>query len=477
MSLRPQTMAPVPNETTRVARAAFPQGNIYMRLRDELGVLFADEDFAALFPTRGQPAVAPWRLAMVTIMQYVEDLSDRSAADAVRGRIDWKYALSLELTDPGFDSSVLCEFRARLVSGNAEQLLLDKLLDVCRERKWLKARGRQRTDSTHVLTAVRALNRLQCVGETLRYALNSLAAAAPEWLREHSKPEWVERYAERAVDYPVEPGTEKRRALAEQIGVDGDALLSAIYAAPAPAWLREVPAVEMLRRVWVQQFCINAESLRWRTDKEGIPASRAVISSPYDADARFARKGTTQWIGYKAHLTETCDDDFPHLITNVETTAAPIADGEATPVIHQALKKKNLLPEKHIVDTGYLDAELLVTSQRDYEINLLGPTRPNYRWQAQEATGFEAKHFQIDWERQQATCPLGRTSVRWKPSVDRSNNEVVHIMFSQTDCQACSSRHQCTRGVARMITVRQQAHYEALQAAREREATDEYKAE
>ncbi|MDQ3256427.1 MAG: transposase, partial [Acidobacteriota bacterium] len=114
MSLRPQTMAPVPNETTRVARAAFPQGNIYMRLRDELGVLFADEDFAALFPTRGQPAVAPWRLAMVTIMQYVEDLSDRSAADAVRGRIDWKYALSLELTDPGFDSSVLCEFRARL---------------------------------------------------------------------------------------------------------------------------------------------------------------------------------------------------------------------------------------------------------------------------------------------------------------------------------------------------------------------------
>ncbi len=477
MSLRPQTMAPVPNETTRVARAAFPQGNIYIRLRDELGVLFADEDFAALFPTRGQPAVAPWRLAMVTIMQYVEDLSDRSAADAVRGRIDWKYALSLELTDPGFDSSVLCEFRARLVSGNAEQLLLDKLLDVCRERKWLKARGRQRTDSTHVLTAVRALNRLQCVGETLRYALNSLAAAAPEWLREHSKPEWVERYAERAVDYPVEPGKEKRRALAEQIGVDGDALLSAIYAAPAPAWLREVPAVEMLRRVWVQQFCINAESLRWRTDKEGIPASRAVISSPYDADARFARKGTTQWIGYKAHLTETCDDDFPHLITNVETTAAPIADGEATPVIHQALKKKNLLPEKHIVDTGYLDAELLVTSQRDYEINLLGPTRPNYRWQAQEATGFEAKHFQIDWERQQATCPLGRTSVRWKPSVDRSNNEVVHIMFSQTDCQACSSRHQCTRGVARMITVRQQAHYEALQAAREREATDEYKAE
>jgi transposase len=135
------------------------------------------------------------------------------------------------------------------------------------------------------------------------------------------------------------------------------------------------------------------------------------------------------------------------------------------------------VPEKHIVDTGYLDAELLVTSLRDYKINLLGPTRPNYRWQAQEATGFEAKHFQIDWERKQVTCPRERTSVRWEPYIDRSDNEVVHIMFSQTDCLACSSRHQCTHGVARMVAVRQQAHYEALQAAREREATDEYKAE
>jgi transposase len=158
------------------------------------------------------------------------------------------------------------------------------VLDVCRERNWLKVRGRQRTDSTHVLTAVRALNRLQCVGETLRFALNSLAVTAPEWLREHSKPEWVERYAERAVDHPIEAGKEKRRALAEQIGADGDALLSAIYAADAPAWLREVPAIEILRRVWLQQFCINAETVCWRTDKEGIPSSRSVISSPYDAD-------------------------------------------------------------------------------------------------------------------------------------------------------------------------------------------------
>ena len=179
MSLRPRPIPPVPEETARVARAAFPKGNIYIMLRDELGLLIRDEDFASLFSRRGQPAEAPWRLAIVTIMQFIEGLSDLQAADAVRSRIDWKYALSLELTDSGFDSSVLCEFRARLLEGEASHLLFDKLLAVCRERKWLKRRGRQRTDSTHVIAAVHAYNRLQCAVETLRHALNSLAVVAP----------------------------------------------------------------------------------------------------------------------------------------------------------------------------------------------------------------------------------------------------------------------------------------------------------
>src|SRR5262249_2585634 len=143
---------------------------------------------------RGQPAETPWRLALVTIMQYVEGLSDRRTADAVRSRIDWKYALNLELTDPGFDFTILSEFRARLLEGSAEHLLLNAFLQKCRERKLLKARGQQRTDSTHVLGAIRALNRLECVTETFRHALNRLAVVAPEWLRTHSQPEWIDRY-------------------------------------------------------------------------------------------------------------------------------------------------------------------------------------------------------------------------------------------------------------------------------------------
>jgi transposase len=244
MSLHPQPIPPVPKETARVARIAFPRENLYVMMRDERGTLFTDDDFAALFPTRGQPAEAPWRLALVTSRPYVEDVSDRQAAEAVRGRIDWKYALSLELTDPGFDSTVFSEFRTRLVVGSAEQRLLDAILERCRERKWLKARGRQRTDSTPGLACVRAVNRLECVGETLRHTLNSLAVVAPEWLHTHGQVEWGERDGRRVEDYRLPTRQEDRHAYAQVIGADGYALLSASYSSQAPAWLREVPAVE-----------------------------------------------------------------------------------------------------------------------------------------------------------------------------------------------------------------------------------------
>lgn len=188
---------PIPELTVRVAQAAFPKGNTFMLMRDTIGTIFADQDFAQLFPAQGQPALSPWRLALVTIMQFVEGLSDRQAAEAVRSRIDWKYALSLELTDPGFDFSVLCEFRRRLIDGSAEQILLNNLLKSFQEIGILKARGRQRTDSTHILATIRDLGRLECITETLRHALNAVATDAPTWLTNLALPEWYERYGKR----------------------------------------------------------------------------------------------------------------------------------------------------------------------------------------------------------------------------------------------------------------------------------------
>ncbi|HEY5867986.1 MAG TPA: IS1182 family transposase [Candidatus Tectomicrobia bacterium] len=477
MSLHPQPVPPVPEETARVARAAFPHGNLYLVMRDALGALFTDEDFATLFPRRGQPAEAPWRLALILVLQYVEDLSDRQAADAVRSRIDWKYALSLELADPGFDSTVLSEFRTRLVTGAAEQRILDAILTKCREQAWLQARGRQRTDSTHVLAHVRAVNRLECVRETLRHALNRLATVAPAWLQAHCLPAWGERYGRRLDATRLSTSTEDRSAYAQEIGADGYALLSALYAPHAPVWLREEPAVETLRRVWVQQFYREDGGVRWRTEHEGIPPAGLFISSPYDIEARYAKKHTTSWVGYKVHVTETCEDDAPHVITHVETTAGPVSDGAVTPRIHEALAQTNLLPHTHIVDTGYLDAELLATSQREYGVDLLGPTRPDYKWQAQAARGFDVSHFPIDWAHHHATCPGGHTSLSWTPAVDDRMNAVVKIKFSMQDCQPCPHRVDCTRAKRRTITVRCEEHYDALQAARARETSAAYTTE
>ena len=208
--LRPQDPPAVPEETGRVARAAFPKGTLCLRIADALGPLYQDSQFAALFPSHGQPAAAPGRLALAVLLQFMEDLSDREAADAIRGRIDWKYALGLALTDPGFDHTVLSEFRTRLVTGSAELLLLDALLERLKSEGLVKARGRQRTDSTHVLAAVRTLNRLERVGETLRATLNELATAAPDWLQAVVPVAWYERYGRRVENYRL-PNTEAAR--------------------------------------------------------------------------------------------------------------------------------------------------------------------------------------------------------------------------------------------------------------------------
>jgi transposase len=415
-------------------------------------------------------------------MQFAEGFSDRQAADAVRGRIDWKYALSLELVDSGFDASVLCEFRSRLLEGSSERLLFDHLLERYREMGLLKARGKQRTDSTRILAVVRGLNRLELVGESMRHTLDVLATAAPEWLRERVRPEWVERYVRRLDDAKLPKSKEARQDEAEKIGADGYALLGEILSEDSPAWLGQIPAVETLRKVWVQNFFHDESgNVRWRTAEEGIPRSTSYINSPIDPDCRYARKFTTSWVGYRIHMTETCEDGLPNIITDVQTAPAPVADGDATPIIHEALKEKNLLPETQFVDTGYLDAELLAESQKNYGVDLFGPTRPDYKWQAREKTGFEAAAFTIDWKKEVATCPENKKSLSWTPAIDGQDNKVMKIKFSGKDCMPCPSRDLCIRSVKdykrRTVTIRRpREHHEALQRAREREKTAEFKA-
>jgi len=471
MSMHASPIEPVPEETARVARAAFRKGNLLMRIRDEIGILYDDQMFASLYDARGQLAISPWRLALVTVFQFLENLSDRQAAEAVRSRIDLKYALSLELGDPGFDFSVLCEFRARLLGGGRDQNLLEVMLEHLHQRGLVKAGGRQRTDSTHVLAAVRSLNRLEFVGETMRAALNAVATSAPQWLIEHNRPDWLERYGARVEQYRLPRSLAARQSLAEGIGADGHDLLAALFGETERFWLCRLPAVERLRIVWIQQFRHDQGQVRWREPADQPPVSQR-LHSPYDPDVRYARKRDTGWIGYKVHLTETCDADTPNLITDVQTTAAGLCDVEMTAPVQDALAERGLPPETHLVDAGYVDAALLVSSRAEHAIDLLGPVLPDSSWRARNGQGFDLGAFTIVWDGQVARCPVGQTSRVWEPGYDEAGAPVVRIRFSLHTCGPCPHREQCSpstpggRITARRLVVYTQSAHEALQARR-----------
>lgn len=466
----------IPEATAQAARRAFPKGNRYMTLVEVLGPIFTNSDFADLYGHRGRPAAAPARLALVLVFQQIERLSDVAAAEAVRARIDWKYALALPLDDPGFDESILAEFRRRLLTAGAEERLLTLLLETLVDRGLLQARGRQRSDSTHVLALLRTLTRLTLVAETMRHALNALADAAPGWLAAHGDPAWAERYAARVEEYRLPQDPAARRLLETTVGQDGYALLQAVYDPSAPPALRRCPALGILRQVWVQQY-YGPHDVRWRTG-EDLPPHARLIASPYEVEARFATKRQTAWTGYKVHLTETCDEERPHLITNVETTPATTNDVGVTDTIHAHLAARHLLPREHLLDTGYVAADVLVTSRRR-AVDVVGPALGDNSWQARQPDGLDVSCFAIDWEARHVTCPGGKRSVRWTPGHDKqgAGQDLVAVQFDPDDCRGCPLRPRCTQAKTgpRTLRLRPREQHEALQTARRRQLTEAFK--
>jgi transposase len=486
MSMQPGPWPDVPADTARVARAAFRKGTLAIRVRDELGAWCGDGSFAAVYGVRGAPGISPGQLAMVTVLQFTENLTDRQAADAVRGRLDWKYCLGLALEDEGFDFSVLSEFRDRLTAAGREHSLLDLLLARLKEQGLVRAGGRQRTDSTHVLGRIRDLNRLELAGETVRAALEALAAAAPQWLAGVIDPSWQQAYGQRIDGLRLPASQAARRELAVQYGRDGCRLLEAARAAGAPGWLRELPAMETLRRVWVQQYYREAGEgggtvIRREATEQGLPPGRALIVSPYDTAARYSEKRGRKWTGYKVHLSETCHEpapdgtrDAPNLITDVATTPAPAADVEMTTPVHDRLEAAGLLPAEHAVDSGYASADELVAAARR-GITLIGPLLTTATPQARSG-GYTPEMFTIDWDRQQVTCPQGVTTGRWCEHVSTGGHDVIKIAFPRAACTACPARAQCTTSrTGRQIGLRPRPVHEAVTAARAAQETDAWK--
>jgi len=472
MSLRFEPISEVPEETVRIARAAFPKGNLYLKMRDELGTFYEDSDFADLFPSRGQPAFSPWRLALITVMQFAEGLSDRQAAEAVRSRIDWKYALSLELEDSGFDFSILSEFRQRLLSKGKETKLLDMMLECFQDKKLLKSGGKQRTDSTHILAKVRHLSRMESVVETLRAALNELAEFFPEWLQKQITPRWFELYSRRIEEYRLPKGEKSRQEYIDEVGSHGFILLKAIAGSESER-LKNLPMVKLLEQMWEQQLEIKEGKVCFLAAEKLAPVGER-FDSPYDAEAKFGKKRSTSWQGYKVHLTETCGEENPHLITNVITTEAFLPDTEVNFKIHENLKEKGLSPGIHLVDAGYPENEWVLKSQKE-GIRVVGPARPNHHWQAKEGKGFALKDFIIDWENKRVVCPNGKIGKNWS-TTKSDGKEKYRVRFKSSDCLNCDKRINCTKSKRwRVVSFAGKEEQEFLEKTRSAEQSSEWR--
>lgn len=462
----------IPSETERVVKATLKKSNKYVLLRDELGVIYQDETFAALYCSHGAESLPPGLVAQLVVIQYIEGLSDRAVMEQLPVRLDWKYFLGLELTHPGYDYSVLSEFRQRLTEHEQAELLLEGVLTVCTKAGLLKVRGRQRTDSTYVLAAIRSLNRPELLGETLRHTLDSLATLDPQWVQALAPAEWYVRYSHRLESYRLPKEKAALTAWMTQVGQDGEQLLTALAQPTTPTILTACEAVKTLRLVWQQQFLTEAGALRLRRQGE-MPPALALIQSPYDPEARYSEKRQMQWEGYKVHLSETCDEETPALITHVETTPAPVSDFAVLADIQAALAAHERTPAQHMIDGGYLDAKSIVDSQNDYQIELIGPVSDNVTWQAKANQGYDQSHFALDWAQQTATCPNGKQSRLWAEDLDPLGNTTIQIRFAAADCAECPTRACCTRSpnAPRSLRILPQAEYLALQAARQRQQT------
>ncbi|MFE7712295.1 IS1182 family transposase [Streptomyces sp. NPDC057486] len=429
----------------QIARASNPNGTTAMWVRDRLDGLWDDQDFADWYPRDGRPGLSPAQLATVCVLQFLLGLSDRQAAEAVRCRIDFKYAMALDLDDPGFHHSVLADFRERLIEGDRADRLLDLALVRLKDAGLVRERTTQRTDSTHVLSAVRDLTRLELVTEAVRAALEELAGTASHLLAGLIDEEWGRRYGR-----PVRLGKNPTRPKTRILATGDDAVRLIEHLGQYGAKRLSGPRVQALRQIMVQNYYRDAAGrLRWRTAEDGgLPPSSIAVVSPYDPTVRYARRGhITRWKGFVAHLTETCTPDGVNVITDVATTDATGYDAKALPGIHTRLKLRGLLPAEHLVDGGYTSLVHLEQAAREHQVTVTGPLPGNPTRQHRKNDGFDRDDFHIDFDRQQVTCPQGEISRGWHgphPTSSPTAAPLIVARFTKSQCRPCPVRTRCT---------------------------------
>ncbi len=466
MSFKPKPPRPMPEKLAILGPKLLRPDSPYRLVGEQLYEQYDEADYVDLYHAEGKPAISPVLLSFVTAFQYMENLSDREAAEAVRVRLDWKYALHLPLDYAGFNFSVLSEFRDRVIEHQAEARVFDRLLEQLQALGLIKRRGRQRTDSLAVLTKVRDLNRLERVVETLRLAVRALLAVDPVWTRATVPPTWEERYGERCVATRL--SEEERKTLESEVGQDGQWLLGRLQAKTTPAVLRELPEVQTLSTVWSQQFEVIEGQVVFQAPGPYDGTTR--IQTPHDPEARYSKKGKQSWVGDKLQVTETDDEGYPHLITDITMTSSVETDAVALEGIQARLETRDLLPGEQLGDAAYISGPNLARSQKR-GIDLIGPVPGAQSPQDRMPDGITQDQFRVDWEANVAICPAGQMSNKGI----RHSSGGTQFRFRKAACKTCPLRSRCCSGTGgRTITI--SPHHHLLQAARARQETEDFKA-
>jgi transposase len=468
MTLRVRVNTEIPPDTAELGCKLLPATDPYRVIGEQLSNIVRDEDFAGLYEPTGREAVWPAMLALVTVFQFQEDLPDREAAEMAARRIDWKYALHVPLDYLGFHFTDLHNFRQRLLDNEQEALVFDALLGKIQACGFLKKRGKQRTDSTHVVGVVQKLARLELVTETMRVTLREVKAVDEAWGTRVLPAALCETYLERRRDYRLSDA--ERQTALRKTGQDGFWLIEQIDR-DAPRTIRELDTVQTLRTIWKQQYERSAGQVTPR--EKMIVNAKELIISPHETEARAAQKRGQSWLGSRVHLTETANTaeenpGEPNWITDVTTDIAPAGDTEALPEIQAHLVERGVEPEQQIVDAGYISGPAIADSRVD-GVDLHGPARPDTSPQ-----GFQLLNFQMDVEQRQATCPGGKSPVKWADTPTADGQRITRVYFG-AQCVACPffGKGQCTESPkGRMLTL--SPHYPELAARRQAEQTRDF---
>ena len=453
----------------RVLRADDPYRVIGERLAD----LVEDRQFAGLYQTTGRAAISPSLLALVTIFQFLEDLPDREAARQVVVRLDWKYALHLEVGDGGFDFSCLSYFRRRLLGHGASRLVFEAVLGRVRALGFLKKHGKQRTDALGVVGAVRELSQVELLWEAVRLAPRALLAGDAGWVETTVPAAYRERYLERRSEYRL--SVEEREAELVRVGQDAAWLLDRL-AADERADLAELTEVRTLAAIWEQRY----ERVEGQVRRRSVTVdSTELIVTPHDPGVRIGQKRGHAWWGDKVHITETVsepDDDTAEpadqvrFSTDATTAGASSGDGQALAEIREHLAERGLLPEEQVVDSGYVSGKHLAESAAA-GVDLVGPPLADT-----STNGFKLADFRIDREARCATCPAGQVSTKCAVRTERDGSRSLQFRFPTAVCAACPLRPQCMTSATGGRNLSISEHYERLVARRAEARTPAFRA-